>query len=88
VGTRYKEWIRGDMRYIRKPSITEGSRASTEAEAKGQNSGREPSVPERVPRSSLGTELGNGYLTVPPPYGRTHEAISEIPEIAGGAKLR
>jgi hypothetical protein len=27
--------------------------------------------------------FGERVLTVPPPYGRTHEAISEIPEIAG-----
>jgi hypothetical protein len=32
---------------------------------------------------SSGTGLGERDLTVFPPYGRTHEAISEIPEIAG-----
>jgi hypothetical protein len=31
----------------------------------------------------LGSEFGERVLTVPPSYGRTHEAISEIPEIAG-----
>jgi hypothetical protein len=30
----------------------------------------------------LGSEFGEQVLTVPPSYGRTHEAISEIPEIA------
>jgi flagellar biosynthesis GTPase FlhF len=31
----------------------------------------------------FGSEFGERVLTVPPSYGQTHEAVSEIPEIAG-----
>jgi hypothetical protein len=39
--------------------------------------------PSEFRSRSSGTGLGERDLTVPPPYGRTHEAISEILEIAG-----
>jgi hypothetical protein len=69
---------------------TKGSNVRTNGECVGTRSrmiyiGSEGNKgkPSEFQSRSSGTGLGEWDLTVPPPYGRTHEAISKIPEITG-----
>jgi hypothetical protein len=63
------------------------SRASSEAEAREPDSGMDmesrASSKAKAWELDLGIDARERTLTVPPPYGQTHVAISEILEITG-----
>jgi hypothetical protein len=63
VGTRYGGMMRDIYRKRGKQGERMVYRASSKAEASG---------------TGLGNRSRERTLTVPPPYGQTHEAISEI----------
>jgi hypothetical protein len=76
VGTRY------GVIYIGSEG-NEGKLSEFRSRSSGTGLGNGYGKPSEFQNRSSGTGLGERDITVPPPYGRTHEAISEILEIAG-----
>jgi hypothetical protein len=76
VGTRYR------VIYIGSEG-NEGKLSEFRSRSSGTGLGNGYGKPSGFQSQSSGTGLGDRDLTVPPPYSRTHEAISESPGIAG-----